>query len=62
MHMSKYQIAIHELLLMKDSQALLESINLAGKADTIRDAHSTMDSMCCEEDFDTSLVHEFSVI
>jgi hypothetical protein len=47
---------------MKDSQALLESINLGGKADTSRDAHSTMDSMCCDEDFDTSLVHDSSLV
>jgi hypothetical protein len=62
MHISKEQLAVQELILMKDSQALLESINLSGKADTSRDVHSTMDSVCCDEDFENSLVHDFSVI
>ena len=62
MHISKEQIAVQELILMKDSQALLESINLSGKADTSRDVHSTMDSVCYDDDFENSLVHDFSVI
>ena len=64
MHMSKEQLAIQELMLMKDSQILIESIGLNNnsKADLSRDVHSTMDSMCCDEEFENSLVHEFSAI
>lgn len=47
---------------MKDSQMLIESFNISGKADTSRDAHSTMDSLCYDEDFDNSIMHDFSAI
>jgi hypothetical protein len=47
---------------MKDSQTFLESLASLAKLEPGKDASSTMDSFSYDEDFENSLVQEFSSI